>query len=320
VGSSVATCSLSLTTMDVSDILASHAAKYQPTAVEKDTPLTTDVTFLSVFDSNPIDEESYSENLEDHLQTLARDGVQTLLGDLFKLPTTSSPDGPMAQLPLPTTVLPRAKPLPKPKPLTKWEQFAKAKGIQHKNRDKKVWDEERQEWVNRWGKDGKNKEKEEQWITEVPMHADVDHDPAKVARDARKARVAKNERQQLQNLARAQSSTTKTLDERKSDIDRTLASTRISTASMGKFDKKLEGEKKIRGVKRKFDPAEVTNEKDSSLSILKRMESDSKKTRTSPTLEEKVLNVRKAVRFASKGRGGLAMGKDAAKHSKRGKR
>lgn len=40
-------------------------------------------------------------------------------------------------------------------------------------------------------------------------------------------------------------------DQRKKEIDTTLATTRISTASMGKFDKKLEGEKKLRGVKRK---------------------------------------------------------------------
>jgi hypothetical protein len=175
--------------------------------------------------------------------------VQTLLSALFSLPTTSSPDGPIAQLPPFTTQLPRAKPLPKPKPPTKWEQFAKAKGIQKKRKDKVVWDEERQEWVNRWGRDGKNKEKEVQWATEVAANADVDHDPAKVARDARKARVAKNERQRLQNMARSQAPGEK--EARKSEIDRSLATTRISTASMGRFDKKLEGEKKLKGVKRK---------------------------------------------------------------------
>jgi hypothetical protein len=34
-----------------------------------------------------------------------------------------------------------------------------------------VWDEEKQDWVNRWGKDGKNKQTEDQWITEVPLNA-----------------------------------------------------------------------------------------------------------------------------------------------------
>lgn len=78
----------------------------------------------------------------------------------------------------------------------------------------------------------------------------VDVDPAQEARTARKSRVAKNERQRLQNLARAQAQQTER-EQRKNDVDRTLASTRISTASMGKFDRKLEGDAKMRGVKRK---------------------------------------------------------------------
>ena len=101
----------------------------------------------------------------------ARDGVQTLIAALFSLPTTSSQDGPLAQLPPPTTQLPRAKPLPKPKPLTKWEQFAKAKGISHRKKEKKVWDEEKQEWVDRWGWKGANKKEEVQWLTPVPANA-----------------------------------------------------------------------------------------------------------------------------------------------------
>ena len=81
---------------------------------------------------------------------------------------------------------------------------------------------------------------------------DVDYDPAKAARDARKARVAKNERQHQQNLSRAaQGAGTSGGSERKKAIDRTLAVTRSSTASMGKFDRQLEGEKKLKGVKRK---------------------------------------------------------------------
>lgn len=80
---------------------------------------------------------------------------------------------------------------------------------------------------------------------------DADFDPVKAARDERKSRVAKNEKQRLGNLARAP----KERDQRKQEIDTTLASTRISTASMGKFDKKLDGEKKLRGVKRKVTVA-----------------------------------------------------------------
>ncbi|KAF9266325.1 RRS1-domain-containing protein [Marasmius fiardii PR-910] len=303
--------------MDVSSILASHNAKYQAITVEKETPLDVDAGFLTVTDPNPIEEDTYNSNLEEHLQALARDGVQTLLSKLFSLPTLPSPDGPLAQLPPPTTLLPRAEPLPKPKPLTKWEQFAQAKGIQKKKKDKKVWDEERQEWVNRWGRDGKNKQVEEQWATEVKLHADEDHDPRKAARDARKARVAKNEKQQLANIARAEH-VAETREQRKTEIQRNLAQSRISTASMGKFDKKLEGEKKLRGVKRKFEPNErsVEQEAKASLALLSRMDSDSKKMRKDPS-KEKVLNVRKAVRYASKGEGGIALGRKATEDKRK---
>lgn len=115
------------------------------------------------------------EDVEAYLQATARDSVQVLLASLFSLPThpSQSGDGPLAQLPPPTTQLPRSKPLPKPKPPTKWEQFARAKGIGNNKgkRDRKEWDEEKQEWVNRWGWKGKNKELEKQWAVEVPANA-----------------------------------------------------------------------------------------------------------------------------------------------------
>lgn len=99
----------------------------------------------------------------------------------------------------------------------------------------------------------------------------MDHDPSKEARAERKARVAKNEQQRMKNLARSQhgqaaTATTTgvhTLSKRKGEIERSLAMTRASTASMGKFDRKLEGEKKPRGVKRKVSahppPSRILN-------------------------------------------------------------
>ena len=171
---------------------------------------------------------------------------------LFSLPIQSSVDGPLAMLPPVSTQLPRSKPLPKPKPPTKWEKFASAKGIQKKKRDRKVFDEEKQEWVNRWGKGGKNREAEEQWITEIPDNAgkrlehlktlrneantpvEPDFDPAKAARDERTARIAKNEKQRLRNLEHATGSKAQERSVRTKEIERTLATTRVSTASMGK--------------------------------------------------------------------------------------
>ncbi|KAI0776198.1 ribosome biogenesis regulatory protein-domain-containing protein [Trametes elegans] len=317
--------------MDVSDILAAHAAKQKAVTVEKEIPLEVDTGFLTVTDLNPVDAESYRADLEDYLMSTARDGVQTLIASLFSLPTTSSHDGPLAQLPAPTTQLPRAKPLPKPKPPTKWEQFAKAKGIQTKRREKKVWDEEKQEWVDRWGWKGANKKEETQWLTEVPANADVDFDPAKAARDARKARVAKNERQHQQNLSRAAqakgpSDAPAPPAVRKKLIDRTLAVTRTSTASMGKFDRKLEGEKKLKGVKRKFEPAEISaeSEKSHNLAILSKLDKEpvAKKFKKSSQTSggSDVLNVRKAIRSASKGKGSAALAREGGSKGKKGKR
>lgn len=57
----------------------------------------------------------------------------------------------MAELPEPTTQLPRAKPLPKPRAPTKWEVFAQRKGITKHKRSKDVWDEEAGEYKRRFG-------------------------------------------------------------------------------------------------------------------------------------------------------------------------
>ena len=77
--------------------------------------------------------------------------LQVLLTALYALPSESTPLGRMAQLPAPTTVLPRAKPLPKPRAPTKWEVFAQRKGIQKRKRSKEVWDEGAGELKRRHG-------------------------------------------------------------------------------------------------------------------------------------------------------------------------
>ena len=62
-----------------------------------------------------------------------------------------------------------------------------------------------------------------------------DYDPFKEARDERKARTAKNEKQRLANAARAQgTSAAAPNDEKKMQLNRQVAQTRASTASMGK--------------------------------------------------------------------------------------
>lgn len=158
--------------------------------------------------------------------------------------------------------------------MTKWQRFANEKGISHKKKDKMIWDEDLSDWVPRWGKGGKNKDVEEAWIREVKQGDEADHDPIATARKARKERIEKNTRQAARNTAEAVSAAAtststststsrpgvstlsqaqkKTMREaRKEELDRSMALSRTATASMGKFDKKIEGEPKIKGVKRK---------------------------------------------------------------------
>ena len=59
--------------------------------------------------------------------------------------------GRVAQLPPPTTVLPREKPVPKARPPTKWEVFAQRKGIDKRKRSKTEFDETSGEWKRRYG-------------------------------------------------------------------------------------------------------------------------------------------------------------------------
>ena len=57
------------------------------------------------------------------------------------------------KLPEPIIKLPRSKPLPKPKPLTKWEKYRAEKGIApRKKRGRMVFSELTKDWVPRYGK------------------------------------------------------------------------------------------------------------------------------------------------------------------------
>lgn len=101
---------------------------------------------------------------------------------------------------------------------------------------------------------------------------DPNFDPVATARNERKARSLKNEGQRLQNLQRAaqqaakqtQDSTAKNAqrDQRKREVEQVLKATKKSTASLGKFDDKLQGEGREKHVKRKvrlsLQPATVS--------------------------------------------------------------
>lgn len=198
----------------------SSEKEYKPVTVDKPIPNTYDLGNLATFDPNPLDNEkllSKDESIkEDHLQSVTRDNVQLLINQILSLPvkTTTETHGSstgqnstmtLIQLPEPTTILPREKPIPKAKPLTKWQQFAARKGIKPKAKDgKMVYDEDTGEWVPKWGYKGKNKLIDNQWLVEVDDKVknseDELIDPRTLKRAERKKLIKKNELQHKRNL------------------------------------------------------------------------------------------------------------------------
>merc|ERR1711928_99532 len=127
-----------------------EAEKIRSIQVDKPVDLEYDVGNLLAYDINDIDVNQLRTEKESFLTNLARDNVQLLINRLFQLPTARVDNDLFVSLPPPTTRLPRAKPVPKAKQLTKWEKYAKEKGITKRKKDKLEWDEELNKWVPRY--------------------------------------------------------------------------------------------------------------------------------------------------------------------------
>jgi regulator of ribosome biosynthesis len=95
---------------------------------------------------------------------------------------------------------------PPPKKETKWEKFAKEKGIplNKSKRSRKVWDEATGTWMYRHGYQKANDTDNKEWpIMEVKANEDPFADPWERVREAKRARVEKNAEQRMRNEERA---------------------------------------------------------------------------------------------------------------------
>lgn len=201
---------------------------------------------------------------------LARDGVEPLIHALFSLPVVQTDDGRLVDLPDATTHLPREKPIPKERAPTKWEKFAKEKGIVKKRRDRLVLDEATGEYVPRYGKGGIKSLQRDVVLPHKEGMADGE-DPFAKKRKEKKERVKFEEKKQRRNLGRAEKARGKMNPVLAMDVAPRGASGRRhipmedlkqgisvlqrSTASAGKFDKRVKNEPKVKvvGKRRKFD-------------------------------------------------------------------
>jgi regulator of ribosome biosynthesis len=99
-------------------------------------------------------------------------------------------------LPEPTTVFPRSRKLPVERKETKWEKFAKEKGIKKRKTTGMAYDSTLKKQVARWGiKSKQNK------LMDVPIMEEkqAGRDPFQDVKTEKKLRVVKNRLKQTKN-------------------------------------------------------------------------------------------------------------------------
>ncbi|KAI9189323.1 Rhodanese- sulfurtransferase [Blastocladiella emersonii ATCC 22665] len=241
--------------MDVSGQIAQAMSQYKPVTVERMVPPTFDLGHLAIFDGSAIDAPKAAGELESLLASLARDSAQMLYNEVFGLETTADEDGVFVELPAPKLQVPREKPLPKDQPQTRWEKFAKEKGIQNRKKSRMEYDEATGEYRPRWGYGSAKNDAANDWLIPVPKNADPYADQYELRREEKKERIDKNKKQQIRNSAEA-AAVARGEDPRaarKRELEAKLRASKQATASAGKFDRKLDGDVKVKGVKRQFD-------------------------------------------------------------------
>ncbi|MEW5297562.1 MAG: hypothetical protein WDW36_000766 [Sanguina aurantia] len=261
------------------------------TGDEYDGQLEYDLGNLTAYDPAPIDHAKFETDLEETLKDAARAATQALVNKLFSLPSEAVTGGRLAALPPPSTLLPRAKIIPKAKPLTKWAKFAQTKGITKRKRSKLEFDDAAGEWRRRHGYKKLNDDNEVA-VLDARMSDKVGDDPFLALKNERKERVKQQGKRQLGNVKDAMKSggvsalpvtlrlaaTLPTDGESagsgrglkrkglKDEIKQASRQAGVSTASLGKFDRRLRGEKDGErapiGKRRKFSSVtDVVGEK-----------------------------------------------------------
>ncbi|OQR98206.1 ribosome biogenesis regulatory protein [Achlya hypogyna] len=292
---------------------AAYSEGAHTSVVAKADDLSYDLGNLAAFDTHPFGVKNTTDEKE--IKAAARENVQLLINQIFDLPRQMTDMGPMAQLPAGSTVIPREKPLPKPKVETRWEKFAREKGIDNKKKDRMVWDEAKQAWAPRWGYKRANDDMND-WAVPVKKNDDPFADPWTERKQAKAERVQKNLRNQANNLKNGRgiqpsvpvpsapktplgipvemldTADKKAKQRGKEGTKAALQKVQFSTASMGKFDKMRTGEaeRKQTGKRNKFlsvTGAEKT-EKERSMSVLNHVlgREENKGKAKAPTAED----------------------------------
>jgi regulator of ribosome biosynthesis len=124
-----------------------------------------DLGHLLIYDNQPFGKDSIGES---EMLERGKSNLKFFFEELFKLAKSQKGedeekrdfDKPLDTviLPKPETKLPRSKPIPKPKHLSKWEKYRVEKGFPAKQkRSRMIYSEAAGDWVPRWGKGSSKK-------------------------------------------------------------------------------------------------------------------------------------------------------------------
>lgn len=178
-----------------------------------------------------------------------RDSVQMLVNKLFALPRAKMEEGIFAELPEQGTFkLPRAKPVPKEKPKTRWEKFMEERNMKKRKRSRMVYDEVTGDWRPRWGYGSikKTKEAAHDWVHEVKEGEDPMQNPFERKSAEKRLQNARQRLREVRNKVEASgfkmSAAAPDLAMGKCQrgaegLKEAIKRAQKSSASMGKFDR-----------------------------------------------------------------------------------
>lgn len=183
--------------VSAASLLAAAAAKQNSITYRTD-DLEYDLGIMTAVDSHPVEPTETAEELEAVLLRTATETAQLFVKRMFALPVEKTDLGPVALLPPRLTKLARTKPVPRPKPLTRWQKFALSKGIEKHKRSRLVWDEAANDWKPRhgYGREGSDMD----WAIPVKPGDDPMEDPFEKRALQKKERVVRNQLAHVKNL------------------------------------------------------------------------------------------------------------------------
>ena len=196
---------------------------------------------LAAYDLNPVTEEQ--------LDQVASHNAAALMKALARLPR----EGTIITLPEPTLILPRAKSVPTPKLLTKWEKFRLANGLgRRRKRSRMIYEETVDDFVPRWGPYSAKRIRDHMEIAKEEKNGEDQFEQESFVKAKEKFRTKEK---QLRNQISA-----------RKQIESTLETAQRSTASRGKYDTRKSEPDAKKSYNRK--PIAVAEERQKSLEIL----------------------------------------------------